>query len=748
MIVDTRVDDLLVSWFELRAQGDEPDVAELCGHCPELAGELAEAIALVRRTDFLFLPDEEQVGESTQVHQLTEAAAPSTPPVPESLSLVSLVAMLSEAELVSSDVLDKLRISCTQDDPPTVAETIGKLVDAGQLTAFQVAYICRNNVNRLVLGNYVLVDKLGEGGMGQVYRARHRRMKREVAVKVLPDRFMTSPEAVQRFRHEVEAAARLIHPNVVLAYDADESNGRHYLVMECVHGRDLSTIVRQHGPLSVPTAIDAVMQAARGLDYAHKQGIVHRDIKPSNLLHEQDKDVVKVLDLGLALFRAEGGMITEPDPGGKAAVMGTLHYMAPEQALENGWADARSDIYALGCTLYYVLTGRPPYSQHERLHILWAHQNEPAPSLLAERADIPEELEAVYQRMMAKLPKDRYQSMAEVLLALQLVAEHQNIETTSPADRTRRPTGLVREVSREVRTSLMWATGLAALVLVILGGRFLAPMFLANPAGPADQEFANVRPLHVDAPPTALPDQGPVAVQLELHLQRQHEQGFYRVLAPSDGLVRTGDRLHVHALASRPAYLYVFWYDAEGIATCVWPKDFDQQTQVKEVWEPERSNDPDRQLWHKLGGLPGQEMMLACASDVPLSQAEVQELTRYRCLLVSLTSEGTLEPVPHRMRVGTGLVQSSKDAEPREADRLAALVLPWPEARSYYEITPRVMPTLALDSKQQLLIDFPLRGSNGVVTSPKALELSRDQRFETLVLNRFVSYHGILFPFR
>jgi serine/threonine protein kinase len=748
MIVDTRVDDLLVSWFELRAQGDEPNVAELCSHCPELAGELAEAIALVRRTDFLFLPDEEQAGESTQVHQLTAAASHATPAVPESLSLVTLVAMLSEADLVPSDVLDQVRIACTQANPPTVAETIGRLVDAGHLTAFQVAYICRNNVNRLVLGNYVLLDKLGEGGMGQVYRARHRRMKREVAVKVLPDRFMTSPDAVERFRHEVEAAARLVHPNVVLAYDADESNGRHYLVMECVHGRDLSTIVRQHGPLSVATALDAVIQAARGLDYAHKQGIVHRDIKPSNLLHEEGKDVVKVLDLGLALFRAESGLITMPEPAGGPAVMGTLHYMAPEQALENGWTDARSDIYALGCTLYYLLTGRPPYSQHERLHILWAHQNEPAPSLLAERADVPEELEAVYQRMMAKLPKDRYQSMAEVLLALQPVAEKQNIETTSPAEKTRQPIRLASEVSRELRTSLMWATALAALVLVILGARFIGPMFLASPAENNPQNLAEHRRLPAHAPAAAWPDQEPVTVQLELHLQRQHEQGFYRVLAPSDGLVRTGDRLHVHATASRPAYLYVFWYDAEGIATCVWPKDFDRQEQVQEIWEPERADDQNRQLWHKLGGLPGQEMMLACASDVPLSQAEVQELTRYRCLLVSLTAEGTLEPIPHRVRVGTGLVQSSKDAEPREADRLAALVLPWPEARGYYEITPRVMPTLALDSARQLLIDFPLRGSTGVVSSPKALELSRDQRFEALVLGRFVSYHGVLFPFR
>jgi hypothetical protein len=150
----------------------------------------------------------------------------------------------------------------------------------------------------LVVGNYVVLERIGQGGMGQVYKAQHRKMKRLVALKILPSSAMKSPDAVKRFQREVEAAAKLSHPNIVTAYDADESHGVHFLVMEYVEGRDLAAWVRAYGPLAVEVAADCILQAARGLEYAHSQGLFHRDVKPSNLLRDSN-GVVKVLDMGL-----------------------------------------------------------------------------------------------------------------------------------------------------------------------------------------------------------------------------------------------------------------------------------------------------------------------------------------------------------------------------------------------------------------------------------------------------------------
>ena len=198
--------------------------------------------------------------------------------------------------------------------------------------------------------------------MGQVFKAEHRRMKRVVAIKMLPPAVTKDAAAVARFQREVEAAAKLSHPNIVAAYDADEANGVHFLVMEYVEGKDLSALVKKDGPLPVAKAVDYVLQAAEGLEFAHGEGVVHRDIKPANLLLDK-KGAVKILDMGLA--RIERPLAMPPLQAEldrhAAAIMGTVDYMAPEQAHGHAHADARADIYSLGCTLHYLLTGRPPY---------------------------------------------------------------------------------------------------------------------------------------------------------------------------------------------------------------------------------------------------------------------------------------------------------------------------------------------------------------------------------------------------
>lgn len=299
------------------------------------------------------------------------------------------------------------------------ASVAQELVDAGKLTGYQADALLGRRFGDLRMGNYEILDRLGAGGMGTVFKARHRRMKRVVALKVLSREVAETERFVQRFQREVETIARLTHPNIVMAYDADEGEAGPFLVMEFVDGRDLASEVEKAGPLAVADAVDRLLQAARGLEYAHAQGIVHRDIKPGNLLRDAE-GVVKVADLGLArLSAADGG------PGGSTSltqagtVVGTAEYMAPEQAVDSGQVDHRADIYSLGCTLYYLLTGGSPYRAASLMAMLLKHRDDPIPDLCKSRPDVPPELGALFRRMVAKAPEDRHQSMAEVVQDLE-----------------------------------------------------------------------------------------------------------------------------------------------------------------------------------------------------------------------------------------------------------------------------------------------------------------------------------------
>jgi CheY-like chemotaxis protein len=218
----------------------------------------------------------------------------------------------------------------------------------------------------------------------------------------------------------VEAVARLSHPNIVMAHDADEAAVGHFLVMEFVNGRDLATAVQERGPLPIPEAAQCILQAARALDYAHRQGIIHRDIKPANLLRDTS-GLVKVADLGLARFNEtlgrspeEMGALTQA-----GTMMGTVDFMPPEQALGLTTIDHRADIYSLGCTLHYLLIGRPPYQAPTLMAILLKHREAPIPSLCMARPEVPATLDSIFQRMVAKKPEQRFATMAEVVAALE-----------------------------------------------------------------------------------------------------------------------------------------------------------------------------------------------------------------------------------------------------------------------------------------------------------------------------------------
>lgn len=282
------------------------------------------------------------------------------------------------------------------------------------------------------LGDCTIEELVGYGGMGEVYLALHEELGREVAVKVLRGVHADDPGAVARFRQEVQAQARMSpHPNVVAALHASEHRGRVYLVMEYVRGTDLQRVVADEGPLPVERACDLVKQAAAGLGHAHRHGVVHRDVKPSNLLLDR-AGAVKVTDLGLARL-AIGGGDDEASRRFADELVGSLDYMAPEQADDPDAVDARSDLYALGCTFYTLLTGRPPFAGRLMLKKLMAHATEAPESVRAARPEIPEPVARIVARLLEKRPEDRYASARELVDALDEVAPGGSTRARAPS---------------------------------------------------------------------------------------------------------------------------------------------------------------------------------------------------------------------------------------------------------------------------------------------------------------------------
>lgn len=272
-----------------------------------------------------------------------------------------------------------------------------------------------------LVGEYEILSPLGTGGMGRVWKARHRRMNREVAIKAVKQ---LDRNFIERFQREVEALAALSHPNIAIAYDAGEHDGHPYLVMELLQGRDLSQQLAETGPLSLPDACNCILQAARGLAFAHGRGLVHRDVKPANLFRT-DEGTIKVLDLGLVRRGDQVDTVGKTGsrmvPGLTTAttVMGTLDYAAPEQTAASAAADHRADIYSLGCTFYALLCGSSPFSRPTAEQIRLAQQSEQLRPLREVRPDVPIRIERLCRRMLEKDLAKRPGSMPEVIDELQ-----------------------------------------------------------------------------------------------------------------------------------------------------------------------------------------------------------------------------------------------------------------------------------------------------------------------------------------
>jgi serine/threonine protein kinase len=310
--------------------------------------------------------------------------------------------------------LEKLRAAGAM--PAEAAKLAGLLVRDGFLTNFQAEQIMLGKWRRFTIGKYKVLERLGAGGMGSVYLCEHKFMRRRVAVKVLPTAKAADPSALERFYREAKAVAALDHPNIVHAYDIDQDENLHFLVMEYVDGASLQEIIKKTGPMDPVRAAHYMAQAAEGLQHAFQAGLVHRDIKPGNILVDR-AGTVKILDMGLArFFNDEEDILTKKYDEN---VLGTADYLAPEQALDSHGVDIRADIYSLGATLYFVLTGRTPFSEGTVAQKLIWHQTRQPKAIRTLRPEVPPALVAVVERMMAKDPGQRYQSPVDISLALE-----------------------------------------------------------------------------------------------------------------------------------------------------------------------------------------------------------------------------------------------------------------------------------------------------------------------------------------
>jgi len=299
------------------------------------------------------------------------------------------------------------------EDPVVVCK---ELEDAGLVTRWQCEKILQGKYKGFFLGKHKLLGHLGSGGMSSVYLAEHLVMKDKRAIKVLPKSKLGNNSYLERFQREAKAIASLNHPNIVRAFDIDNEKDTHYLVMEYVDGADLQSLVRKHGPLPYSVAADYIAQSARGLHHAHEAGLIHRDVKPANILVNK-KGIVKVLDLGLALFSEDTDASLTMEYNDK--VLGTADYLPPEQAINSHKIDSRADMYGLGCTLYFLLTGHAPFPDGSIPSRIIKHQNSMPPDIRKERPDCPGELDGVCVKMMQKDPKFRYANCLQVAEVLE-----------------------------------------------------------------------------------------------------------------------------------------------------------------------------------------------------------------------------------------------------------------------------------------------------------------------------------------
>lgn len=442
--------------------GDRPKQEEYFQRFSRLAAQLKPVLADM---------------DAELAHEVPKAATVRTGPKPLS-GVDAFLDMLREKPLLNPWQLDQLVMEHLRrpfSDPRALARS---LLERNWLTPYQVNQILLGQGQELILGQYVLLERLGEGLRGKVYKAWHVRLKRMATLKVIKKELLDEEDAVRRFYHEMQAVSQLSHPHVVHAYDAGPIEQTHFLAMEYVEGIDLAKWMKQSGPLPIGLACEYARQVALGLQHAHEHGLVHRDIKPANLLLTASSDggpgVVKILDMGLARLRkkpkrtADGsGTLTQ-----EGTVMGTPDFLSPEQAMDPRTADIRTDLYSLGCTLYYLLTGMVPFPGGTLLQKVEKHRKATPTAVEKLRPEVPRFVGDLVRRLMAKRPEDRYRTPAELAAALApivsrfgpLVSPLRSLPSApaSPAGHALRPDFGVSDLRRSRSRRLRWLFAAAA----------------------------------------------------------------------------------------------------------------------------------------------------------------------------------------------------------------------------------------------------------------------------------------------
>jgi tRNA A-37 threonylcarbamoyl transferase component Bud32 len=567
-----------------------------------------------------------------------------------------------------------------------------RVLEAGRSSSGQAAPSAAkpddSGPGKRMLGNYEILEEVGRGGMGTVYKARHTKLDKVVAIKMLPANRVQDPEAVERFQREMQALGRLEHANIVRALDAGEADGSHFLAMEYIEGVNLHELVARHGALPIADACELARQAALGLQYAHEHDRVHRDIKPSNLLLTPAGEV-KILDLGLALLRTAAA--SGPEMTANGQTVGTADYIAPEQIGDSHAVDIRADIYSLGCTLYQLLTGRVPFGspQYEaRSDKMRAHLHGQFPPVAESRRGIPAGLASILNRMVARKPDERFAAPGDVAKALAAFTSGADLAALASMEPGQLHDGgpvlpAARRPGRRLRALLAVA---AVLLFVLLGGtlavqRFglpwrhgsqqvaeaagqpVAPVEAAQGTAPADPPGsqavappASTNPGKPDLPPAAnnghpKPDTSPseavlvsvssaakpsdddgFAVRNErapftVHVDVDHKDRIYR--GPPAGLDKRGDVMRVTVKSSQAGYLYVLYRAADGKLSCLFPNRIQNDNKIPAETEIEV---PAPNAKFRLRVVPpyGKETLKAVVTLVPLERKEfeVQSLTQ------------------------------------------------------------------------------------------------------------------------
>jgi serine/threonine protein kinase len=337
-------------------------------------------------------------------------------PVPASID--ELVKLIRKSGMVEEARLDAYieRLRLAGQTPTDVRKFAGAMVRDGILTFFQAEQFMLGKWRGFSIGKYKLLERIGLGGMGQVFLCEHMYMRRRVAIKVLPPAKAEDPAALGRFYREARAAAALDHPNIVRTHDIDQDGNLHFLVMEYVDGSSQLELVKKKGPLEIDRAVHYIWQTLHGLDHAYQVGVIHRDIKPGNIMVDR-YGVAKILDMGLARFyNHDDDMLTKKYD--EKSVLGTADYVAPEQTLNSHDVDIRADIYSLGATFYFLLAGHPPFPDGSISQKLIAHQTRQPTPLRKIRAEVPTEIADIVAKMMSKSVEQRFQTPSEILTLL------------------------------------------------------------------------------------------------------------------------------------------------------------------------------------------------------------------------------------------------------------------------------------------------------------------------------------------